>query len=288
MSYSMGQNRDKLASLFNTLFTHTKSSSTRIDYFLVDNTLTPIKNPHAQELIFFGNSGHLTHLDAWKKYKPETQYDALIIITDEGSYELEEKIKLKSNLETPVWLMHIGKQLPYAYDDKLFDFLMKSKGGITTDFKSILQHTEQTNPDIHLSGHYRWLFREASTEEATSTDPQLTQLAARQYITHYYRKHKSSGLKTLDQLHKIAIQHSIVTPFSSMIVLVNDDQKERLKKLSEQDDRFDRNVEQARVIANNNLFEASGVPEPEEWALIIVIGILLVSAYIRRRNTFIA
>ena len=165
---------------------------------------------------------------------------------------------------------------------------MKSKGGMVTKFESILQQTEQTNSNKHISGRFQWIFREGTPTEIKQSDPQLIQLAARQYINHHYRKHKSSGLKTLDTLHNIAIQNSIVTPFSSMIVLVNDQQREQLKKLSEHDDRFDRDVEKSRVVSGNDLFEASGVPEPEEWALILIICIILFSAYIKKRKTFIA
>jgi len=287
-SYSMHKHRDKLSSLLNHLSNHTKSSSTKIDYFLVGKTLTPFKDATVKDILFFGHTGHLSHLDAWQKYKPKNQYDALVILTDQGAYELPEKIKIRTGSKTPIWLLHMGEQLPYAYDDKLFDLIMKSKGGIATNFETILQQTEQTNPDINISGDFQWTFRSGTADKPITSDPLLAQLAARQYINHHYRQHKSTGLKTLDELHKMAIQHSIVTPFSSMIVLVNDQQKERLKKLSEQDNRFDRDVEKARVLSNNDLFEASGVPEPEEWALIIIICLMLLSAYIRKRKAFIA
>ncbi len=283
-SSSMRKHQNNLYSLLRRLSKHTKTSSTNIDYFLVGETVKPIVDINSRDILFFGHSGHLSHLQTWQKYKPETHYDALIIVTDEGAYELNEEVKLRTGSHTPIWLLHVSNKLPYAYDDKLFDLIMKSKGGIATTFETILQQTKQTNPNIHTSGHFQWLFREGSNIEPRQSDPQLVQLAARQYITHHYRKHKSSGLDTLDQLHNIAIQNSIVTPFSSMIVLVNDEQKQRLKNLSEQENRFDRDVEQARVISGNDLFETSGVPEPEEWALIIIICLILSGAYIRKRS----
>ena len=57
-------------------------------------------------------------------------------------------------------------------------------------------------------------------------------------------KGKLSQTQTLDYLHKIAVEQSIVTPYSSMIVLVNDEQRRRLEELEKQGDRFQREKEQ--------------------------------------------
>ena len=66
----------------------------------------------------------------------------------------------------------------------------------------------------------------------------------------------------------------IVSPFSSMIVLVNDAQRKRLEDLSKGADRFERELEAggaddaaARVV--------TAVPEPEEWLLLVVALLLL-------------
>ncbi|MCK5924766.1 MAG: PEP-CTERM sorting domain-containing protein, partial [Methylococcales bacterium] len=78
-------------------------------------------------------------------------------------------------------------------------------------------------------------------------------------------------------------QNSIVTHYSSMLVLVNDRQKEALKKAEAGGDRFEREVEQGK--APINPFAIPSVPEPEEWALMIIAGILLLLAYRKRCNT---
>jgi hypothetical protein len=89
----------------------------------------------------------------------------------------------------------------------------------------------------------------------------------------------------LDVIHKFAIQYSIVTPFSSMIVLVDDRQQQDLKNRSEQGGRFNREVETGRKrVSNQSLFSVEGVPEPEEWALIVVIALLMIGAYVRKHE----
>jgi len=57
-----------------------------------------------------------------------------------------------------------------------------------------------------------------------------------------------------------------------MIVLVNDRQRERLKKLSSASDRYEREVETGKKQQRRRV--ANAVPEPHEWAL-MALGLLL-------------
>ena len=82
-------------------------------------------------------------------------------------------------------------------------------------------------------------------------------------------------LTTLDQLHAIAIKHSIVTPYSSMLVLVNTRQEQLLQDLENDADRFNREVE---PVGETEGLSVTGVPEPEEW-LLIIVGLLMLAGY---------
>ncbi|OQY22866.1 MAG: hypothetical protein B6I34_05335 [Anaerolineaceae bacterium 4572_32.1] len=82
-------------------------------------------------------------------------------------------------------------------------------------------------------------------------------------------------LDTLDHLHEIAIANSIVTPYSSMLVLVNQQQEDLLDELEEGDDRFEREYEQVGETVENAL-TVTGVPEPEEWLLLALAAAMLV------------
>jgi len=86
-------------------------------------------------------------------------------------------------------------------------------------------------------------------------------------------------------MHAIAKRFGIITPYSSMIVLVNDRQKEALKKAEKESDRFDRKVESGKeqLTKPSNPLNVSAVPEPEEWLLLglLAVGLILV---IRQRR----
>jgi putative PEP-CTERM system integral membrane protein len=68
-------------------------------------------------------------------------------------------------------------------------------------------------------------------------------LSLQQLVLYRSRQENLSELKTLDAIHAIAKQAQIVTPYSSMLVLVNDAQREALKQAEAADDRFEREVE---------------------------------------------
>ncbi len=93
------------------------------------------------------------------------------------------------------------------------------------------------------------------------------------------------ALSTLDQLHAIATNQSIVTPFSSMLVLVNPRQEELLKQLEARGDRFDREVEEVGETLPENNLSVTAVPEPHEWLLIgLAVAMLGWYAYEERRG----
>jgi len=92
-------------------------------------------------------------------------------------------------------------------------------------------------------------------------------------------------LTTLDQLHAIAVKLSVVTPYSSMIVIVNPQQEQLLKQLEERNDRFQREVEDVGNAAAQNAFSVTGVPEPEEWLLLALAAAMLIGYGYKMRTT---
>ena len=60
-----------------------------------------------------------------------------------------------------------------------------------------------------------------------------------------------------------------------MLVLVSQRQEDLLKQLAEQGDRFQREYEQVGETVLASPFAATGVPEPEEWLLIVVAAAML-------------
>ena len=136
---------------------------------------------------------------------------------------------------------------------------------------------------------YEWQTLPTSQANLVSANLELTQtddagfaaLAARRVILAEMVKNKGSldQLPILDQLHQLAIQNSIVTPYSSMLVLVDDRQQTLLEKLEGQSDRFQREVENIGNTSRINPNIITGVPEPQEWLLMVLAVLALGFAY---------
>lgn len=113
-------------------------------------------------------------------------------------------------------------------------------------------------------------------------------LAARRLVLAEMQRNKGSisQLDTLDYLHSLATKVGIVTPYSSMIVLVAADQQQLLDKLSGLEDRYNREVESlgntTPAVASPMAF--AGVPEPQEWLLMGLAAAMLVYAVLVRRK----
>ncbi|NEO15346.1 MULTISPECIES: PEP-CTERM sorting domain-containing protein [unclassified Moorena] len=135
-----------------------------------------------------------------------------------------------------------------------------------------------------LRDGYAW-FMESATAETTGQTG-FEPLAARQLILGLSRNLNGS-LEELDRIHGIAKTYDIVSPYSSMIVLVNDEQRKMLKEAEASSDRFDREVETGEEQLNKpfNPFSVSGVPEPEVWMLILISAIALLIISRRQKIT---
>jgi len=119
-----------------------------------------------------------------------------------------------------------------------------------------------------------------------ANDP-FAALAARRLILAEQQRNRGTidQVETLDALHALAMEYGIVTPFSSMIVLVDARQQQLLDQLSELEDRYQREVEELGDTTPSVTTPLTGVPEPHEWLLLgMGAALLIYMAYTRRQQ----
>jgi len=151
----------------------------------------------------------------------------------------------------------------------------------------IIRQMTQNSDHSRLIGDRLWTYKPAMEASGIGNSPmarspEARALAARQLIL-MASFGEAPSVTDLDDLHEVAKTHEVISPYSSMIVLVNERQKEALKKASEADDRFEREGRSGEEILNSpNSPLVSGVPEPHEWLLIFVSVILLLWLWRRR------
>ncbi|MBF2074633.1 MAG: TIGR02921 family PEP-CTERM protein [Synechococcales cyanobacterium C42_A2020_086] len=226
-----------------------------------------------QQVSFYGTLQPSQMLQQFLDLRGDTAYDAILLLTDSGSYELTADRPTALVMPAPLWMVHLGGLQP-AYDDATLQAIQGSAGGADTEIQTVMQRigTQPTRGSgttrLNVVDGYAWYLSETSTPEA-QTNPEFEPLAARQWVTHLSHYVKPDELKELDTIHAITENYGIVTPYSSMLVLVNNEQREALKQAEKADDRFNREVEDQELPAPSSAMAVTAVPEPTEWLLLL-------------------
>ncbi|MBX2865013.1 MAG: TIGR02921 family PEP-CTERM protein [Leptolyngbyaceae cyanobacterium MAG.088] len=239
-------------------------------------TLRPEETVDDLDLIVpYGSLQPAEMLQQFEQQNPPKNYDAILLLTDAGSYELTEEDIDLPELSAPLWIVHVSDQLPTAYDDTLLEAIQKSGGGIATDVTAVLQRL-----DKNVIDGYEWSI---VAKEGTGQADEFAPMAARQMILQRSRTADMTTLENLDAVHAVAKRAEIVTPYSSMLVLVNERQRELLKQAEAAADRFDREVEdgQNELSDPNNPLNAVAVPEP---GIMVGMGAMAVSLLVLKRK----
>lgn len=251
------------------------------------------------EVLYFGGQNPAELLEQFNRLKSGREYDAVIVLTDGSAYELGPSKYSLSVPGAPVWMVHLSSAIPLGYDDGTLETIQASGGGVVGDVEVALQRlaatlARQANQGVEttrvkdvLDG-YVWTV--TPTEQASTTQlaaagmlpandpPGFEAIAARRLILAEMQRHRGNlrDLDTLDYLHSLAKEHSLVTPYSSMIVLVNFTQRQLLERLEQMDDRYEREYEPVGNTTPPVQGPLSGVPEPHEWLLLgLTVAFLL-------------
>ncbi|MCB9765382.1 MAG: TIGR02921 family PEP-CTERM protein [Alphaproteobacteria bacterium] len=239
-----------------------------------------------EEPLWFG--GH-TLYDVIRQYETLAEgdrYDAVLVVTDAGSEALLADVRNPLTVRDPLWIVHVGGTLAPWYEDAVLDAVQSTGGDVALSLDEAVTRVARLRAagvdTIDVADGYRWSLAPEGT--VVSDSPGFAPLAARQLAVARSRQVDLGQVEALDSLHHIAVAHHVVTPYSSMIVLVNDRQREALKQATEGEDRFQREAENGKEAISGGMgfADMTGTPEPEEWALIGVAVILLLASRRRR------
>ncbi|MGK7892240.1 MAG: TIGR02921 family PEP-CTERM protein, partial [Xenococcus sp. (in: cyanobacteria)] len=294
-SYSMASHLQEIQETFS--WWQENLSNNDLDLYLTDAETNKAKrfdnlnDLDLNKLVFFGSIQTQDMLQQFQLLRNSSNYDAVLVVTDEGSYELSNDNQNAITIKAPLWMIHLGEKLPRAYNDAILQAIQNSNGGVANDIPTVIRRlaTEEANGSSVVDG-YSWLVEKSNSKTIlTSNNPEP--IAARQLVFNLSQQDKNQlSLAKLDSIHQIAKNYSIVTPYSSMIVLVNDQQRELLKQAEAKSDRFDREVETGAEQLNTpfNPLEVptvSGVPEPDLWILLCLVVIALFLVWQRHNVT---
>lgn len=261
-------------------------------------------------LTYFGGQNPAELVQQFGQLRGADAYNAIFVLTDGTGYALGTETakpgpgatdaKAASN-GGALWFVHLGGSFPLGYDDPTLQKIQSTGGGVTGSLRDALERYAaalaiQRGDSFAATGDslntdyvddYLWLTLPASEAKArfagVTSDEAFAPFAARRLILTNVQRERASleKLNTLDELHALAKQYSVVTPYSSMIVLVNEAQQQTLDELEKQGNRFDREVEE--VGQTTMPFDVTAVPEPHEY-LLMALGAGLVVWYLRKKR----
>ncbi|NJL00870.1 MAG: TIGR02921 family PEP-CTERM protein [Spirulinaceae cyanobacterium SM2_1_0] len=233
--------------------------------------------------------------------RDDARYDAVLILTDAGSYELAEDEAEVPALAEPLWLVHLGGEFPAGYQDEILERMQDTQGGVATSLPTVFerlavaatQQAQLAGTPVELANvadGYIWTLTplandsEAAAIEAVATD-EFVPLAARQLVQGLSRA-AADTLAQLDTIHAIAKSTAIVTPYSSMVVLVNDEQRRALAAAEAAADRFAREVEagQEQLVKPFSPLQAGGAASVPEPGMVLGMGAIALFLVSRRRQ----
>jgi putative PEP-CTERM system integral membrane protein len=292
-SYSMNAHRPELAKTIDWLQANILPHN-QMDLYLTSSLGSepqslPLAGFKPDRAIFYGSIEPQQMLTQFQTLsdRAKLSYDAIVTITDRGSYELTTDRPKIAPMAAPLWMVHLGG-LPSAYDDATLAAIQTSGGSISTDIKTVMQRIAtlpslgQNTSLLSVVDHYAWFLTQAVDPTVKQPDPGFDAIAARQWITQVSQSLQPTQLKELDAVHVLAKRYNLVTPYSSMIVLVNDRQKQDLKNAEQGKDRFQREGEDKQLPSPQSA-NVSATPEPAEWLLLAISIVMLGLVY--RRNT---
>ncbi len=221
------------------------------------------------------------------------RYDAVLVLTDDGAYDSADDTAVERRFEQPLWLVHLGGTLPVAYEDAIAAAVTASGGGVAGSLEEVFEKLSHgrsgTAPGSaekrRVADGYLWSFEPAGDGLEEAGPAGFAPVAARQLILALTEDLQPGDLGDLDTVHAIAKRHGVVSPYSSMLVLLNERQRKALEKAENDDDRFERESENGveRLRQPHDPFAVSGVPEPEEWILLLSVAAALVVVRLVRR-----
>lgn len=242
------------------------------------------------EILYYGGQNAAELLAQFEALRQGRSYEAILVLTDGSGYQLGQSEVEVPRPDAPVWMVHLGGDFPPGYDDDTLEAIQASGGGVAGGIKEALNRlavalaAQPQAAGLDLIDGSTWLTLPAGEADALNdqavarvppNDPFAAMAARRLILTEMARRRANLDQpETLDEIHAIAVEQGIVTPYSSMIVLVNQEQEQRLNRLEKEADRFEREYEEVGETAPD--LSVTGVPEPEEWLLLALAAGLLV------------
>lgn len=212
-----------------------------------------------KNITFFGENKPISAINSLQE-----NYDFIVWINGNQKI-LNQENKLRVTIPTPIYLISENSKNPNLSQQLIYD-VEKNQGGIFENLNLALNHFiisrklnwENKNNYIYFNPYFAFSLENAGQDDSkmmkTNPDDYVSHLLAKAHLTKISASSKEDLISSesrnfqLDRLNNYADSTSTVTPYSSLIALVNKKQAKRLEKASEKDNRY----------TDNSVFENKG------------------------------
>jgi putative PEP-CTERM system integral membrane protein len=275
-------------------------SNAKIDYFRMQGSNIARFDPQDTSLRGFGNSSVNQLIAAYQQLT--SQRDNLIILTDEGSYD---KVWIPKQNLPHVYVVHWNKKYPRDYGDSLSAFLSTGANGTAWSIAEAMNRMDifAAASDNLVSSYVRitdrsiWRFVDSGPAFSVHSGPVLQRprhitdwplplgaIGAKEFIPYVLsiepdviKDAETPRAQAISEVHEIAVKNNLVTLFSSMIVLVTEQQHKALSQAEADSDKFEREAEDGIENLQGLVSNLSATPEPHEWTLFVLVVAALIA-----------
>jgi len=307
-SYSMNKNRKRLFEYLHEIkgvFSNFKG----IDCFIVGNDIKELKLSKlfeeiaANPQLFFGKTDYMTMLDSFTSRVSDyaNKYKSIILISDITDYWYPEDGLLWSydnepkgfdtlrprKLYCPVIVYNLSEEY-HQIDPKNFfnQIVYTSNGGFAKNKEeliTLLYINNQPDDNLIVSQDGIAYFK---SKVFKPSDTLFSDFATKEFINHF-RFDDSIKLIDLDVMNELAQKESIITKYSSMIALVNQEQVDSLASAQTQHDRYNNFREyesgNSAVFGLLNIYSGEPIPKyPESMVIFMFMFLLCIMIYADR------
>jgi hypothetical protein len=303
-SYSMSKSKEKLLeklSEIKKLFPNFND----IDCFIVGNDINKLKTGQLLEKIknnpqlFFGNTNYMKMLEDFttgvKDYA--NKYESVILLSDISYYyypadgliwnyndEGTDYDTLNPNkLDCPFIIIKLAEDNYWVNQNNFFNQIVyKSHGGFAKNKSELINLLNINNKHVNNLVVFQNNVAYFKSKVSASSDTLFTDFATKEFINHY-RLGDSTKLADIDILNEMAKKEHIVTNYSSMIALVNQEQVDSLKSTEIHPDRYNNFRESNSSGRSSNgilgLLDMFGTSVPKHTENMVIFTFLLLVCF---------
>ena len=254
-----------------------------IDLYLVNDILSKKETIDLERLKSLPNIVYFGKSEWTKQIKEiENKYDFIIVATAD-SEALTQKGNLIAKNKVPLYIIHKDNIVP-PYSQEISNYVLQSGGKVAFDLNDAISHYVLSSQLLsrssiafspfwsisvpyHYQGYYNPEKAFDSFDVKTDKSNPMSYFVNKAYISKllsFYQGELVNDIKLSDSFHNLSKESHLVSPYSSLIALVNSRQMADLRNASQSGDRYSYEMTDTSSLRISNPISTGGWGLPSQ------------------------